>query len=88
VVEEKEMLTELSLKIGTSRGKDTYGYPIVTLVVDSKGKCYRAYGGGYDLYGTVVANYLEATYQDRLQAIAREALSSDRCRAIQALPPF
>jgi hypothetical protein len=77
VVEEKEMLTELSLKIRTSRGKDTFGDPMVTLVVNSTGKHYRASGGGCDLYGTVVANYLEATYPDRLQARAREALGSD-----------
>ncbi len=72
------MLTELSLRIGTSRGRDTHGYTMVTLVVNSTGKCYRACGGGYDMHGTVLADYLEETYQDRLQTIAREALSSDR----------
>jgi hypothetical protein len=51
---------------------------MVTLVVNSTGKSYRACGGGYDMHGTVLADYVEETYQDRLQAIARGELRSDR----------
>jgi len=76
-VEEKKMLTQLSLKVGTSRGRDTYGWTMVTLIVNSSGKRYRARGGGYDMYGTVIAGYLESTFQDRLRVIAAHALSND-----------
>ena len=32
---------------GTSRGRDTYGYNIVTLTSSAQGKKFRAMGGGY-----------------------------------------
>jgi len=70
------MLTQLSVKAGTSRGRNTYGWPMVTLIVNSSGKCYRARGGGYDMYGTVIAEYLESAYQDRLRVIAASAFSN------------
>lgn len=54
-----------------SRGHDTYGYNICTLWDDRK--AYRCSGGGYDMEGTVVGNYLEAQHQVALMAIAKRA---------------
>lgn len=70
------MLTELKLNISKCRGTDTDGWTMVTLVVTSTGKRYRARGGGYDLHGTVLGDFLEETFQTRLRALANTASSS------------
>jgi hypothetical protein len=63
----------LTVRRGTSRGRETAGYNIVSLVDTSTGKRYRAMGGGYDMLGTVLGEWLQAAYQDRLAAIADRA---------------
>lgn len=69
--------TYLELKWTVSRARDTYGYNVVTLTdqATSKGKRYRASGGGYDMVGTVFGDWLDDTYQDRLWAIREQAYS-------------
>jgi len=62
------MQTYLKLKWSTSRGVDTYGYNICTLTDNNTDKKYRCMGGGYDMQGTVVGEWLESTFQDRLLA--------------------
>ena len=59
----------LTITYGTSRGRDTYGYAVVTLRERGEVKA-RCNGGGYDMRGTVLADWLQATYQDRLKKIA------------------
>lgn len=60
----------LSLTWSTSRGRDTYGYNLVSLSAGYNGKRYRTCGGGYDMTGTVVGDWMQHEYQDRLRAIA------------------
>ena len=62
----------LRLTYGTSRGRDTYGYALVTLR-DENGKAWRTCGGGYDMKGTVFGDWLQDTYQAELRAIAHRA---------------
>lgn len=64
---------DLPLTVGTSRGRDTYGYTTVSLLDTATGKRYRCNGGGYDMTGTVLADWLEDVHQDALQAIADQA---------------
>lgn len=75
----------LQLSWGISKGRDTYGYNICRL--DAPGyypknsgtdnppfvqpKRYRCSGGGYDMTGTVVGNWLQSRYQDRLMQLAQ-----------------
>ncbi len=49
----------------TSRGRDTYGYNICTLYVDGvkKGRCN---GGGYDMQGTSLGQFVESEFKDEL----------------------
>ena len=63
----------LELSWSTSRGRDTYGYNICKLSTGYRGKTYRTCGGGYDMTGTVLGDFIEAEYQDRLQAIGGRA---------------
>lgn len=63
---EAETMTEttthvLRLKWSTSRGRDTYGWNIVTLTDETTGKRFRANGGGYDMVGTVFGEWLANT---------------------------
>ncbi len=64
----------LAFKYTTSRGRDTYGYNIVSLYVDGV-KTTSCNGGGYDMQGTALGMYLEHTYQDRLMRISNKAYS-------------
>jgi len=64
----------LQLRFGTSRGQNTYGYTLVTLI-DENGKRYRTCGSGYAMTGTVFGEWLEATYQTELRAIGARAHS-------------
>lgn len=63
----------LELTWSTSRGRDTYGYNICKLSTGYRGKTYRTCGGGYDMTGTVLGDFIEAEYQDRLQEISGRA---------------
>ena len=62
--------TYLSIRWGISRGRDTYGYNVVTLTDQTTGKKYRAKGGGYDMTGTVFGEWLQDAHQDALRVIA------------------
>lgn len=56
---------QLHFKWTISRGRDTYGYNICTLLVDGE-KAGRCMGGGYDMQGTSFAQWLEHAYQEEL----------------------
>ena len=62
------MNTYLKLKWSVSKGRDTYGYNICTLIDGNTDKKHRCMGGGYDMTGTVVGKWLETTFQQRLRA--------------------
>jgi len=70
--------TYLALSWSVSRGRDTYGYNICRLDVEHGGKRYRCNRGGYDMVGTVVADWLCGTYQERLQTLAMRVASVKR----------
>lgn len=73
----------LHFKWTTSRGQDTYGYNICTLLVDGYkvGKCM---GGGYDMQGTSFAQWIQSDYQDQLVALFpdefKAMLTDQECR--------
>ncbi len=55
----------LEFKWTVSRGRDTYGYNICTLYVDGD-KVARCNGGGYDMKGTCLGDFIAKRYEDRL----------------------
>lgn len=59
----------LKITVGTSRGRETYGYNIVTLTDTKTGKKYRTCGGGYDMTGTVLAEWMGDVLQPALKAL-------------------
>jgi hypothetical protein len=63
----------LTLSWSTSRGRETYGYNVARLDDTSTDKRYRCMGGGYDMVGTVLADWLTDVYQKELQALAPRA---------------
>lgn len=64
------------IKWTVSRAQNTYGYNIVTLTDCDTGKKYRTNGGGYDMTGTVFADWIQDIYQAELMGIAKRAHSN------------
>jgi hypothetical protein len=65
--------TSLRITWGISRGMNTYGYNICRLADETAGKRFRCMGGGYDMVGTVLADWAVATHQDRLLKLADQS---------------
>lgn len=61
----------LEFKWTVSRGRDTYGYNICSLYVDGQ-KVSACNGGGYDMKGTALGNWIARTYADRLCALSEQ----------------
>jgi hypothetical protein len=55
----------LEFKWGVSKGRDTYGYNICSLYVDGQ-KVASTCGGGYDMEGTVLGNWIARAFNDEL----------------------
>lgn len=62
----------LELKYSISKARDTYGDNIVTLIDECKK--YRTLGGGYDMIGTVFAQWLKDHYYDELFQLAQDEI--------------
>jgi hypothetical protein len=62
-----------------SRGQNTYGYNICTILDTNTNKKYRCDGGGYDMTGTSFAKWLESSHQEALTKWAQslEKLPND-----------
>ena len=61
---------ELAFTYGTSRAEATYGYGLVTLtgVVGNESK-YRECGGGYDMIGSAVGQFIKDQFGDALKEL-------------------
>lgn len=55
----------LKFKWTVSRAKDTYGYNVCTLYVDNE-KVSRCNGGGYDMQGTCLGDYIADAFRHEL----------------------
>jgi len=65
----------LDIKWSISRGRETYGWNIVTITDTDTGKKYRTTGGGYDMQGTVLGDWVQDVLQDDLMRIKERAQS-------------
>lgn len=64
----------LEMKRSTSRGQDTYGYPIIKLIDSNTGQTYKCMGGGYDMLGTNLGQFIKQLTVDHpevLNALAK-----------------
>lgn len=69
----KNQINHLVLSWSISKGRDTYGYNICRLDDRNNDKRFRCMGGGYDMIGTVFGQWLQANYQEQLQAVKARA---------------
>lgn len=67
----------LTIKWGTSRGRDTYGYTTCTLRNKRGDKVAGCNGGGYDMRGTVIGNWVAATFPNELLALKPEDMPAN-----------
>jgi hypothetical protein len=63
----------LKISWSTSKGRETYGYNICRLDDFLTGKRYKTCGGGYDMTGTVFADWLQDNFQAELIALKDRA---------------
>lgn len=63
----------LEFRWTTSRGRDTYGYNICALYVDGV-KVSSCNGGGYDMEGTALGNWIARRFAAELRAIPESAM--------------
>ena len=66
----------LKFKWTVSRGRDTYGYNICSLWIDGQ-KVSSCNGGGYDMKGTALANWMEEEFQNQLRKLPSNYGSGD-----------
>lgn len=66
----------LMFKWTISRGCDTFGYNICSLYVNEE-KATNCKGGGYDMRGTVLADWMEETFPDQLKKLKGNSGSGD-----------
>ena len=69
-------INTLKFKYTTSRGQNTYGYNICSLYVDGTKK-YSTCGGGYDMKGTVLGQYIKANYLKEIKELKGNTGSLD-----------
>ena len=61
----------LEFKWTVSRAQDTYGYNVMTLYVDGEKKA-RCNGGGYDMKGRVLGNWVASRFREELLKLKPE----------------
>ena len=67
-------LENVQISWGVSRGRDTYGYNICRAYSPHLNKTFRTCGGGYDMIGTVIGEFLATAFQEELKAFHNEAV--------------
>ena len=72
---EKQRVT-LEFRWTTSRGRDTYDYNICSLWVNG-GKATSCDGGGYDMEGTCLAEWIMDNFETRLHGLRANYGSND-----------
>lgn len=78
----------LEFKWSVSRGRDSYGYNICTLFFDGE-KVARCNGGGYDMKGTCLGNFIASRFADRLLKLKEKDLpKAGGCRPEGTRPEF
>lgn len=69
---------------GTSRGKDTYGYALVTLYHDGV-KISSCNGGGYDMAGTVLGEWIKKNFSAKLKKFSSNYGTGDTVKGFYGL---
>jgi len=71
---QKQLGKVLSFSYGTSRGRDTYGYTIVTMKADGY-RVAQCNGGGYDMKGTCLADWMTEAMPEAVSKLASKQAS-------------
>lgn len=75
----------LHFKWTISKGQNTYGYNICTLYVDGV-KVSKCIGGGYDMQGTCLANWLAKSYENSLIELSLKSILNAGIKHASELP--
>jgi hypothetical protein len=72
----------LNLKWTISKARNTYGYNVLTLTDISSKKRYKTWGGGYDMHGAALGEYIQETFQQELREMFDVSRERDTCYGI------
>jgi hypothetical protein len=75
----------LTIRWGTSRGVNTYGYTTCSLRNQRGERVAACNGGGYDMRGTVLGNWIAATFPKELCALRSDGKRIDDGRSFYGL---
>lgn len=78
------MRKTLKFKWTVSRGRETYGYNICSLWID-RVKVSSCNGGGYDMQGTALANWMQEEFQGQLRKLPSNYGSGDNNKGFYGL---
>jgi hypothetical protein len=67
----------ITIRWGTSRGQNSYGYTTCSLRNDRGQKIAACNGGGYDLKGTVLGDWIAKTFAKELMALRLEEMPKE-----------
>ena len=70
-------MTKLLFKWTTSKGRETYGYNICSLWIDGT-KQNQTCGGGYDMKGTALGQYINAQFKTELKQLAAKEIEESK----------
>ena len=70
-----DKIKSLTVKWSVSKAQNTYSYNICTVINDDNGERFKCLGGGYDMLGTSLANFIEKEYQAELMQNSGKAYS-------------
>lgn len=68
----------VEIKWGTSRGRDSYGYTTTTLYYNGR-RMNGCNGGGYDMRGTVIGNWITQIFAEDLKKLKPEQMEKHSC---------
>ena len=71
-LDENWKFNTLNFKWTVSKGRDTYGYNICTLRDMGGNKIASTYGGGYDMQGAVLGNFINSYFSNELKKLTAD----------------
>jgi|TARA_R100000084_G_C4571392_1_gene109405 hypothetical protein len=71
-LDENWKLNTLNFKWTISKGRDTYGYNICTLRDMGGNKIASTCGGGYDMQGTALGNFINSYFSNELKKLTAD----------------
>ena len=78
----------LKFRWGTSKGRDTWGYTICTLIDTHGNRLAQTIGGGYDMKGTCIGELINKYFGEELKKLVANSGSMDTPSGLYGLTHY